>query len=374
VNGGQVDFFTGGACQNKPALHFVVDMSKRPRETTAAVVMDPAELVRRVPLAPHQLTQRLTPQSDLFVLAHLGLPRVEAANWRVEIRGLVERPLTLTLDQIRRRPKRRVQSFHQCAGFPLRPDVATRRVGNVVWGGADLADLLRDAGVDPSARFLWARGADHGDYEGHHVEAYVKDMPLDRLDQGGVLLAYEVNGEPLTLEHGFPLRLIVPGYYGTNAVKWLTRLELRDRRPELPFTTVFYNDPAVPGKPGGDKRPVWAAPPESLIVAPADGASLAFACVEIRGWAWGANGVSSVEISTDGGGNWQAASLDARAEWSWQRFTFTWRPATPGDYRLMARAVDPTGACQPLSAARNAVHEIRVMITGRPEATRVRGK
>lgn len=343
-------------------------MTNRLRKTGTAIVMDPASLVRRVPLAPHQLTQRLTPQADVFVLAHLGLPRVEAANWRVEVTGLVDRPLTLTLDEIRRRPKRTVQSFHQCAGYPRRPDVPTRRVANVVWGGADLAELLGEVGVDPSARFLWAYGADHGDYEGYHVEAYVKDMPLDRLDQGGVLLAYEVNGEPLTLEHGFPLRLAVPGYYGTNAVKWLTRLELRDRRPDLPFTTVFYNDPAVPGKRDGDTRPVWAAPPESLIVAPANGASLSSAAVEIRGWAWGADGVSSVEISSDGGGNWQAASLEARTEWSWQRFGFTWRPATPGDYRLMARAVDPAGARQPLTAARNAVHEIRVKIADGSEA------
>jgi sulfane dehydrogenase subunit SoxC len=129
-----------------------------------------------------------------LVLAHLGIPRVELARWRLEIAGLVDRPATLSFEDSRRLPERRVETFHQCAGAPRRPDLPMRRIGNVVW-----------------------HGLDHGEYDGVNAEWYVKDMPFTRLDQGGVLLAYAVNGNPLAPEHGFPLPLVIPGYYGTNA-------------------------------------------------------------------------------------------------------------------------------------------------------------
>ncbi len=322
--------------------------------------MNPAQLVRRVPLKPHQLIEPITPQDDLFVLAHMGLPVVDAADWRVEVGGLVERPLSLKLEEIKRRPLRRVQTFHQCAGFPRRPDVPIRRVGNVVWGGADLAELLDEAGVRPEARYLWSVGLDHGEYDGERAEAYVKDLPLARLAEGGVLLAWEVNGEPLSLEHGWPLRLVVPGYYGTNAVKWLRRIELADRRPDGPFTTVFYNDPA----PNGGTRPVWDAPPEALIVAPAPGAALAPEPVEIWGRAWAGAGIERVEVSVDGGASWLAAAVDPRTDWSWQRFALRWTPPAPGAYTLVPRATDSAGTVQPLDAARNAAHRVPVTVGG----------
>ncbi len=172
--------------------------------------MDPPRTFRRVPLLPHQMLDRVTSQRDLFVLAHVGVPRVDASAWTVSVTGLVREPATFTLDQIRRLPKIEVESFHQCAGYPSNPKIATRRVGNVVWGGADLKALLDTLGVSPRARFLWSYGVDHGDYEGIRSGPYLKDCPLERVAQGGVLLAYEINGEPLDAEHGFPLRLVSP--------------------------------------------------------------------------------------------------------------------------------------------------------------------
>lgn len=319
--------------------------------------MDPATYTRRVPLEPHQTTARITPQHDLFVLAHLGIPRIDAAQWRLKIAGLVECEATLTLDDIRSLAPQRVESFHQCAGAPRRPDLAMRRIANVVWTGADLAALLRTCGIQPEARFLWAYGLDHGDYDGISARCYIKDMPLARLEEGGVMLAYAVNGESLTPEHGFPLRLVIPGYYGTNTVKWLWRLELARDRATGPFTTELYNDPDPSS---GGTCPVWEAPPESLIVAPAPG-PLAAAPTEIWGWAWAAAGVVRVEVSTDNGGNWLPARIEPRRQWSWQRFAFHWHPAS-GSYTLAARATDARGAVQPMADARNSVHRVTVAV------------
>ncbi len=320
--------------------------------------MDPARYTRLLYLEPQQLVERVTPQRDLFVLAHLGIPRVEVAQWRLAVAGLVERPMTLTLDDLQRLPAREVESFHQCAGAPRRPDLAARRVANLVWRGVDLAELLHRCGVAPAAKFLWAYGLDHGRYEDVSAKWYVKDLPLSRLDQGGVMLAYAVNGEPLAPEHGFPLRLIVPGYYGTNTVKWLWRLELAASRAAGPFTTVLYNDP----DPAAGTRPVWEAPPESLIVAPKSGPLPPAARLEIWGWTWGAAGVAQVEVSLDGGESWSAARVEPRRQWSWQRFSFDWRPQRAGTFTLAARATDARGAIQPMARARNAVHTVAVTI------------
>lgn len=308
---------------------------------------------------PHQLVDRVTAERDLFLIAHLGIARVDAAAWRLSIGGLVERPCDLSFDDIKRLSKRTIESFHQCAGDPKNHRDAKRLVGNVVWGGVDLADLLTSAGIRPEARYLWAYGLDRGAYEGLGGGNFQKDMPLARLAEGGVLLAYEINGVPLTAERGFPLRLIIPGYYGTNDVKWLCRLELADRRADGVFTTTLYNDPdEITGK----TRPVWEAPPESAIVWPPPAAILPRTPAEIWGWAWAARGVARVEVTTDGGATWVAAALAPRSQWSWQRFALPWTPPTRGNFQITARATDTAGTVQMPSHARNAVHSVAITV------------
>ena len=282
-------------------------------------MLHPHRSVRRIPLAPHQWTAETTPEPDVFVLSHLGTPVVDPAAWSLEIGGLVQHPPPFGLDDIKRMPKRTVRSIHQCAGYPREPARATRRLANVVWGGVDLAALLAELVVDPRAKFLWAEGLDHGKYEGVPQPSYVKDMPLTRLATGGALLAYELNGAPLSPDHGFPLRLVVPGYYGTNLVKWLRRLTLAAERPGGYFTTVIYNDAVPPSAeaPNGS-RPVWEIAPESGIVSPAPDAVLAMSETRIWGRAWAAAGVARVELSEDGGKTWRVVELKARDEWSRQ--------------------------------------------------------
>lgn len=328
--------------------------------------MDPAGGFRRVKSRPHDMADPVTATENLFVLAHLGVPRVDPARWSLTIDGLVGRAHRLSLDDLKARPKRTVEAVHQCCGNPLEPTLPTRRVGNVRWGGVDLATLLDEIGIDPRARFLWAYGLDGGDFAGTSCDWFVKDLPLERLAAGDVLVAYELNGAPLPAEHGFPVRLVVPGYYGTNSVKWLWRLHLAEHRAEGPFTTVFYNDSLGADDIAaglGPRRPVWATAPESIIVAPAPDAVVAVGdCIEIWGWAWSFRGIAAVDISVDGGASFMRAILEPRRGWAWQRFSLSWRPTARGEALLAVRALEALGAGQPAEGARNAIHTVPVVV------------
>jgi DMSO/TMAO reductase YedYZ molybdopterin-dependent catalytic subunit len=324
--------------------------------------LEPARPFMRHPLRPHQLEDRVTRTEDAIVLCHLGVPRLDAATWSFSIDGLVRHPMRLSLAELMHRPRIEITSVHQCCGSPLEPEKPTRRVCNVVWGGVRLADLLAECQPDPAARFVWSRGADYGVFNGLDCNAYVKDLPLDRA-AADVLVAYEMNRAPLQPEHGLPARLIVPGYYGTNSVKWLTGITLSESRAASPFTTRWYNDPVrdVSGRATGAATPVWSIAPESVIVAPAPDRSVARrAPVEVWGWAWADGGVSAVEVSIDGGASWRPADLEPPIGRAWQRFSVIWRPAQAGRYELCSSARTAEGRRQPASGARNELHRVAI--------------
>jgi len=312
----------------------------------------------RLPSSPHDLTSRITPIGQAIVLCHLGVPRLSETTWELIVEGLVETPLTLSMKELLAVEKVEIESVHQCAGSPLRPDEASQRVCNVVWGGAPLSRVLEGAGVRPEANFIWSHGADSGRFGDLDCGPYVKDLPLSRLGRD-VLLAYEMNGEKLLPEHGHPVRLVVPGYYGTNSVKWLKSITLAADRPDSVFTRKWYLDPDE----HGDRNiPVWQTGPQSIIVSPQPGrADLpANEPTEIWGWAWGDDGVETVDVSTDGGIDWETTSLDRATGHGWRRFRRTWTPASPGDYRLSSRATTRGGDVQPSSGRRNAIYSVGV--------------
>jgi DMSO/TMAO reductase YedYZ molybdopterin-dependent catalytic subunit len=314
---------------------------------------------------PHQMHARATPTADMIVLCHLGVARLERETWSLTVDGLVRRSLRLQFADLLAYPKHVVTSFHQCAGSPLAPREPTRRICNVRWGGARFADILRNCEPLPNARFVWSYGADYGSFGGLKHDAYVKDLPLARA-ACDVLIAYELNGAPLPPEHGFPARLVVPGFYGTNSVKWLTRITLAETRAGGAFTTRWYNDPVADDEgsaEGANTVPVWSVAPESVIVAPAPGESIARdKSIEIWGWAWADAGIERVEVSTDSGANWSLAELEAREERAWQRFTLTWRPAEPGPISFACRATSRDGTTQPMSGRRNAIQRVGIRV------------
>ena len=323
--------------------------------------MDPAETYRRqVPVS--QLRSFHTPTENVYVIAHMGIAHVPVDGWELRIEGAVERPLRLTHAELLRRPAETLEGVLECFGNPVEPDVATRRVGNVSWRGARLWPLLEEAGVQPRASLVWLEAPDHGAFAGTLSDRYIKDVPLETVRARPVLLAWEMNGAPLTPEHGFPVRAVVPGFFGTNSVKWLSRIYVADVRPESLFTTRLYNRRVIVN---GQERlePVRDLDVHSVIVTPAEADALAPGAHTVEGWAWSAGPVQHVEVSTDAGAAWQEARLEPRREgYVWQRFTFAWTAQAPGSYRIECRATDEQGRVQP-PTGRNRIHAINVTVT-----------
>ncbi|MGH8150336.1 MAG: molybdopterin-dependent oxidoreductase [Steroidobacteraceae bacterium] len=331
--------------------------------------LDPPTTYLKFPLAPHQLAAPVTPVGDLFVLAHLGVPRLDREAWSLEIGGLVARPMTLRMQDIEALPRRHVEAFLQCAGNPATPTVPARLVANVHWRGVSLAAVLDAAGILPEARFVWTYGLDRGGFMGAAAGRYLKDLPVERARSADVLIALELNGAPLTPEHGYPARLVVPGFYGTNSVKWLYRIELARERAQGLFTTTLYNDPIESTGPEPRSRPVWNVAAESVIVSPGPGTEIRSSgtgAVEVWGWAWGDADIAQVEVSFDGGHEWSAARLEPRRERAWQRFSAAWSPRVAGPAELQCRATDASGRTQPRTGARNAIHGVTVTVRDAP--------
>lgn len=318
--------------------------------------MDPSVTYRRL-VSVDRLSSPVTPSDDVYVIAHMGIARVSVAQWRLTVDGLVERPYELDHEALTSLPATEVTAVLECFGNPVDPEVPTRRVGNVVWRGVQLGHLLERARVRPEARYVCPEGLDSGSFANVHSERYVKDLPLARALDPDVLVAWAMNGAPLSPEHGFPARVFVPGYFGTNAVKWLSRITLTAERPEGLFTTRLYNR-RVDGK----TRPVRELDVHAVIVTPAEGATLRLGRHMISGWAWSAWPVVDLDVSTDGGVTWGPARVAPRgADHQWQAFTYAWDVTAPGRYELHARATDERARVQP-TAGRNRIHTISVSV------------
>jgi len=314
-------------------------------------VMSPSGTVKRQ-RPPKALGAAVTAVEDLYVIGHFGIAQVAAETWRLRVGGRVRRPLELDLDALRSMPSVTEQAVLECFGNPLRPFEPTRRVGNVVWRGTPVAAVLERAGAD-DAGLVWAEGHDYGVFEGTACSEYLKDLPLEVVRERGIL-AYEMNGEPLTVEHGHPVRLFVPGYFGTNNVKWLRRLTVADERPEHLFTTVLYQRPGA-GGPG--LAPVRDLDVNSRVTDVRDTGSTLL----VAGWTWGSAAVVDVEVGVDDAEEPVRAVLSplAGGAFSWRRFhAEVARP--PRARAVWARARDASGARQPTSGARNARHVVEL--------------
>lgn len=324
------------------------------------VRMNPDGLFVR-PTSEASLQEPVTATANHFVVCHMGVPVIDADLWRVHVDGAVDRAAVYTLDDLRSLPVISRQVSLACAGNPNRPDRPVWRVGNAVWSGVSLKRLLHEAGLHSTAAFICLRGQDHGRYAGVYSPDYVKYVPVDKAMESDVVLAYQMNGDPLPPEHGYPLRAVVPGYYGTNSVKWLSRITLSSSPPEGRFSTDLYVDRDT----FGAETPVWDVRVNSRIVHPSKGGRVPLGTNRVWGWAWGSAPISLVEISVNNGRTWSPAAVHPRIDDSWQKFIWDWHPDSPGKVRIIARATDENGNRQPLEPARNQVRRITVIVGDR---------
>jgi DMSO/TMAO reductase YedYZ molybdopterin-dependent catalytic subunit len=325
----------------------------------------------------------VTPIGLHYLLTHYDIPDVDAATWRLELDGLVERPLSLSLDDLRRRPAVEVAVTMECAGngrVHVEPHVVSQpwlleAVGTARWRGTPVAPMLEEAGIRDGAVEVLFVGLDRG-VEGGEEQAYERSLPVRALLEGDAFLAYEVNGAPLPPQHGYPVRLVVPGWYGMTSVKWLARISVLD----TPFAgyqqTHSYRLRHDEDEPG---EPITTIAPRSLMIPPGIPEFLTRARIveagtcEILGRAWsGASQITAVDVSSDGGGTWAAAELGEPelGRWAWRPWRYTWI-AEPGEYELCCRARTAAGVEQPLEASwnlggymNNAVQRVAVTVTG----------
>lgn len=325
-------------------------------ERTALGAMQPVGFQLRDSPPASELADFITDDSKLFQVSHMGLAQVEREQWVLRIDGMVERPLLLDWDALQALPFVELTSVHECFGSPLKPPLEPLvRVGNVVWRGVRLCDVLQRAGVLPGAAYIWSEGLDHGQFDHHAADRYQKDLPLQKALSPEVLLAYALNGEPLACARGGPVRLVVPGFFGTNSTKWLCRISVQDHRASGTFITLYHERETIDGQEVAS--PIWEIPPHAFFTWPYAGARLIAGRVALRGWAWAGVPIVRLDISVDAGRSWQAADLTPRREFEWQGFAFDC-DLPPGPCTLMCRATDAHGAVQPMSPRRNQVDTI----------------
>ncbi|MEB3197789.1 MAG: sulfite oxidase [Candidatus Sericytochromatia bacterium] len=306
----------------------------------------------------------LTPIPHFFVRTHHDEPQITASHWRLALEGLVRRPRSWTLADLRQLPAHEVTAVLQCSGNgrafyrPRVPGVPWERgaVGNARWRGARLRDVLEACGLEAEAAHVVLQGADQPVLPS--TPRFGRSIPLAKALHPDTLLAYEMNGEPLPVLHGHPVRAVVPGWVGDDWVKWLTTLRVQADPFDGFFYQTAYRYPRQPVSPGSAVKPEDMGPMDelvvkSLITGPLQGARVPRAGLPIRGVAWSGGGipVTRVEVSVDDGLHWADATLLGEAQpYAWRRWAFDWMPAAgqPGGLlRLRARATDARGRVQP---------------------------
>jgi DMSO/TMAO reductase YedYZ molybdopterin-dependent catalytic subunit len=298
-----------------------------------------------------ELDAWITPNAKFFRIAHyqgpLG-PAIDAGQWQLEITGLVQRPLTLTLSQLKARPRQEVTFTLECSGnhgFPF----FISGIGTAPWAGTPLAPLLQEAGVLEQGIEVVFFGSDEGEEEVRGIKMkqnFARSMSLADAMNPNNLLCYEMNGESLPQPHGFPLRLIAPGWYGVANVKWLKRIEVRDTRYMGRFMGRDYvtiREEQRPGETVWMETSVGRARLKSVPakVTRKDGQ------YRIVGAAWGAP-IARVDVQINGG-PWMIAQIDRseEAEFAWKIWHLEWSSPSSGEYRITSRAVDTQGNVQP---------------------------
>jgi sulfite oxidase len=309
-----------------------------------------------------ELASFLTPAHRFFVRSHFGPPPPEAVaedRWTLRVGGLVNRPREFRLAELRRLEPVSISAVLQCSGNgrafyrPKTPGVQWERgaVGHAEWTGVRLRDVLQSCGRREDGKHVQFMGADRPVVD--KVPSFVRSIPMEKALHPDTILAYDMNGRPLPLLHGAPLRVITPGWMAESCIKWLTEITVQAEEAAGYYMQTAYRMPVTPVKPGetasGPSVPVEAMVVKSLITAPAEGATLALGPATIQGVAWGGTSpVLKVEVSLDEGRTWRSARLLGRElPYAWRPWQLLWKVTSPGRYEILCRATDAQGDTQP---------------------------
>ena len=318
------------------------------------------------PPLPDLVRSWVTPVESFFVRSHGNTPEINADSFRLSVEGLVESPMSLSLAEIGRFEQHSITATLTCAGnrrsehTRIKPVKGVQwregAIGNAKWRGVRLSDVLRKAGLRESAKHVWFEGLDSVD-DGGKTFAFGGSIPLEKalLDRDaipGALLATSMNDKPLTADHGFPVRTVVPGYIGARSVKWLSKIVVSDRPSPNHFVADVYklvDEGALLEV--AENAPIYRMPLNSAICTPTSGAALKPGRVEVTGYALppGVPGVSirKVEVSSDRGRSWTEAKLTSMAsEYCWQLWSAE-IAVNSATKELTVRAIDSRGEAQP---------------------------
>lgn len=336
-----------------------VDPSARLAEPREAISAEELRLAGRNHAMPMEaLRWDVTPPGLHYLLVHYDVPLIDETSWRLSVGGCVRRALTLSLADLAAMPQQTVRVTLECAGNgraqltprPVSQPWLNGAVGTADWTGVRLRDLLADADLETSATDVLFTASDHGLERGVEQD-YARALSVDESMAAEVLVATVMNGQPLPPQHGFPARLIVPGWYGMTQVKWLREISVLDHAYEGYQNAVSYRLRQEPGESG---VPVTRIEPRALLVPPGfpDFMSRTRVArpghVRLEGRAWsGWAPVDRVEVSVDDGLTWADAELGPdHGRWAWRSFAVVW-DAVPGRHVLRVRAHDQSGRTQP---------------------------
>jgi DMSO/TMAO reductase YedYZ molybdopterin-dependent catalytic subunit len=302
----------------------------------------------------------ITPIDAFFVRQHLPRPApIDTEAYRLTVNGMVGKPLELTLADLRKLPQYTVPATIECTGngrafySPKLPGIQWTRgaIGNAEWRGPRVSDVLKLAGAAGAAAYMETDGADTGLAA---TPDFVRSLPMSKALNPATILALSMNGQTPDI-HGFPVRLIVPGWDGTSSVKWVIRISATAQPNGGFFMNPGYRYPKYALPPGSPAKPaelevIEGMPVKSCITAPEDGTKATLGSIAIRGFAWaGEQAIERVEVSTDGGSRWRDAQLSTpKLPFAWRMFHIDWRPSDPGYYTIMSRATDTAGRVQPI--------------------------
>jgi sulfane dehydrogenase subunit SoxC len=324
----------------------------------------------------------LTPLGLHYLLIHYDIPTVDVDTWRLELGGHVARPSALSMEDLKQRDAVTLPVTMECAGNdrarmsprPVSQPWLGEAVGTAAWTGTPLASLLRDADASGDAVEVLFTGLDCG-IEGGITQLYERSLPISEALEAGAILAWGIGDVALPAQHGFPLRLVVPGWYGMTNVKWLQRITVLDVPFEGYQQAQSYRIRRSADEPG---EPVTRILPRALMMPPGvpDFATrrrfLAPGTQRLEGRAWSGWGeVTRVQVSVTGGASWYDAELaDPVGRYAWRSWSYIWEAAEPGDHQLSCRAWDSAGNVQPFEPkwnvggyANNAVQRIAVTVT-----------